>query len=774
MSRGTTWTQDLLTGARFSVTGGREGWMRTLLTSVGVGLGVALLLFATAVPKALDAREHRGDVRSTYVPAEKAGDDTLLIGEAESVFRDKSVWGRLVRPQGAHAPLPPGVSHFPAPGEMVVSPALAALLGSADGKLLAPRLPYKRVGTVGDEGLLGPRDLVYYAGDDTMKPGDDFVEQIKGFGNVPDNQPWDPVLLLLMMVILVVLLVPVAVFIAAAVRFGGERRDRRLAAMRLVGADGATTRRIAAGEALGGTLLGLAAGLALFFAGRRFADDVGVFDTGLFPSDVHLSPSLGLLVILAVPVASVAVTLFAMRGVVIEPLGVVRTAGPPRRRLWWRVLPTLAGLALLLPMMGQPEDESFNQSQVIGGVVLLLIGVTALLPWLVESTVSRLGGGSVAWQLAVRRLQLTSGIAVRPVNGIAVAVAGAIALQSFFTGVQGDYRRSTGADLDRAQIQVLVPAQVEASRMPGITERIAAADGVRRVLTLATTDLGDKPRQPGTSTALTVADCASLREVARLRTCEEGDVFLIKPQKGLKYAGPTGKPGQRFFVAPTYDEDGATDAVRWTVPADAALVDPRRDPSGSPRSGVLATPSALPHLAAGALRYQAFVTVDPADPDAFEHVRNAAAQAHAMLVPMSLAAVQVDNRFAAVKKGLLVGSGAVLLLIGASLFVSQLEQLRERRKLLAALVAFGARRRTLGLSVLWQTAVPVVLGLALACGTGLALGAVLLRMVSRPVHVDWGAVGAMTGIGAAVVLLVTVASLPPLWRMMRPEGLRTE
>ncbi|MFF2387018.1 ABC transporter permease [Streptomyces sp. NPDC058108] len=748
--------------------------MRTLLTAVGVGLGVALLLFATAVPKALDAREHRSDVRSTYVTAEKAGADTLLIGDAESVFRDKSVWGRLVRPQGHDAPLPPGVRRFPGPGEMVVSPALAALLDSTEGRLLAPRLPYKRVGTVGDEGLLGPRDLVYYAGDSTMKPGDDFVQQIKGFGNVPPSQPWDPVLLLLMIVVLVVLLVPVAVFVAAAVRFGSERRDRRLAALRLVGADRATTRRIAAGEALGGTLIGLAIGLAIFFTGRGFAGDVGVFDTGLFPSDVHLSPYLGLLVMMAVPVAAVVVTLFAMRGVVIEPLGVVRTAKPPRRKVWWRVLPTLTGLGLLAPLMNQPEDESFNQIQVIGGVVLLLIGVTALLPWLVEFTVSRLGSGSVAWQLAVRRLQLTSGIAVRPVNGIAVAVAGAIALQSLFTGIQSDYRKFTGADLNRAQMLVLAPSQVKASRIPEITKKIASADGVRRAISLASTDLGDKAEQPSTSTSLTVANCDSLREVAHLRTCEEGDVFLINAQKGTDYTGPAAKPGEHFFVSPSYDDTSPAHPVHWTVPTHATSVDPRPDPSGTVRSGVLATPTALPHLAAETLRYQTFVTVDSANRDAFEHVRNAAAQTGAMLVPMTLVSVQVDNRFAAVEKGLLVGSGAVLLLIGASLFVSQLEQLRERRKLLAALVAFGTRRRTLSLSILWQTAVPVALGLALACATGLALGAVLQRMVNRPVHFDWQAVGAMTGIGAAVVLGVTLVSLPPLWRMMRPDGLRTE
>ncbi len=30
------------------------------------------------------------------------------------------------------------------------------------------------------------------------------------------------------------------------------------------------------------------------------------------------------------------------------------------------------------------------------------------------------------------------------------------------------------------------------------------------------------------------------------------------------------------------------------------------------------------------------------------------------------------------------------------------------------------------------------------------------------------------GAGAGLIAVVTLASLPPLWRLMRPEGLRTE
>ncbi len=39
--------------------------------------------------------------------------------------------------------------------------------------------------------------------------------------------------------------------------------------------------------------------------------------------------------------------------------------------------------------------------------------------------------------------------------------------------------------------------------------------------------------------------------------------------------------------------------------------------------------------------------------------------------------------------------------------------------------------------MLWQTALPVALGLGLALGCGLTLGALLLTMIDSVVTVDW-------------------------------------
>jgi hypothetical protein len=65
--------------------------------------------------------------------------------------------------------------------------------------------------------------------------------------------------------------------------------------------------------------------------------------------------------------------------------------------------------------------------RIAGGIVLVLIGVTALLPWLLEWVVRRTRAGAVPLQLAVRRLQRDSGTAARAVSGITIAVAGAAA-----------------------------------------------------------------------------------------------------------------------------------------------------------------------------------------------------------------------------------------------------------------------------------------------------------------------------------------------------------
>ncbi|MFF9767151.1 ABC transporter permease [Streptomyces sp. NPDC014636] len=775
------WSRDLGLGARFAFTGGREGWIRMLLTAVGVGLGVALLLLTTAIPNAMAVRHDRDQARLdyTYGPGRPKAADTLVISDADTMFHGGDIRGRLVEPEGPRAPVAPGLATYPAPGDMVVSPALKELLGSPDGKLLRERLPYRVVGTIGESGLIGSHELAYYAGATNLAPRIDGWQtaRITEFGPLKPTEArgLDPVLLLLVLVVFVVLLMPVAVFIAAAVRFGGERRDRRLAALRLVGADSRSTRRIAAGEALAGSLVGLLFGTVFFLLGRQLAGSVEVMGISVFPSYLNPAPALAALVAVAVPAAAVLVTLFALRGVVIEPLGVVRTAKPRRRRLWWRLLVPLGGLAMLAPMIGQGREAYFDEYLVIGGVVLLLVGVTTLLPWIVEAVVARLGHGGVAWQLAVRRLQLSSGSAARMVNGIAVAVAGAIAMQMLFAGVQSDYTKVTGQDTARIQMQVNLSRGVPFTPAAG---EFAATKGVRKAVALASAEVGDRSwrgKGPGASTGVTVGDCAALREVARLSSCHDGDVFVATGSDSVSDADTAklAEPGRRLWLDMNFGV-GQHPQTGWTVPGGLKQVRAITSPNGNKYGGFLLTPAAAPAHGAKAFSSSVYVTIDESVRDVHEYVRNTAAAVDPLADVMLWSSTEESDKFTSIRTGTFVGAICVLALIGISLLVSQLEQLRERRKLLSSLVAFGTRRRTLSMSVLWQTTIPIALGLLLASAVGLTLGTVLLKMMRATVSVDWVSVLSMTCAGAAVVLAVTLLSLPPLLRMMRPEGLRTE
>ncbi|MFF4492871.1 ABC transporter permease [Streptomyces sp. NPDC001546] len=777
------WTRDLALGARFAFGAGRRGWTRTLLTGVGVGLGVALLLLSTSVPGALTARHAREDARSLLgaTEARAPGRDTLLVARLDQTYRQQDIDGRVLHAEGPDAPVPPGLERVPKTGEMVVSPALGRLLASPEGAGLRERLGARITGTIADQGLTGPAELLFYLGDDTLPaPGraEHRVQRITAFAGHPEPRGLDPVLMLLVLLTFVALLTPVLVFIAASVRFGGERRDQRLAALRLVGADARTVRRIAAGEALCGALAGLVLGAGFFLAGRALAGSLSFDQRSVFPHDLDPSPWLLLLVALAVPAAAVGVTLLALRRVVIEPLGVARTAAP-RRRVWWRLLLPLAGLGLLAPLGTRSgREEGFNRWQAGGGVVLLLVAVTVLLPWLLERTVGKLSGGPVSWQLAVRRLQADSGGAARMVNGIAVAVAGAIALQMVFTGVEERYEDPTGQDPARAAVAVLMRMGSE-SRLDELAGKLAATPGVVRAVPLTDVRVARSVPADDQTAQLTVGSCEALREVAEIGTCTEGDAFVLSGGGLSPTGGPlTPAPGERIYAG-NITSYGARELpgekpVEWTVPAGARTVRPVTDPGGRLRQGLLATPSAAPKDLGSWPAREVFVQTDGDRAETLDRVRTTAFKADPFSPAVTLAAVSENASYTAIRTGLFFGAAGLLVLIGTSLLVSQLEQLRERRRLLAALVAFGTPRGTLGLSVLWQTALPVAVGLSLATGAGLGLGSALLWVTGGSVRIDWVPVLALAGAGAAVVALVTLLSLPPLLRLMRPDGLRTE
>ncbi|MBO1418674.1 ABC transporter permease [Streptomyces sp. FH025] len=781
----------LALGARLAVTSGRDGWGRLLLTAFGVGLGVALLLFTASFPGIVHHRDQRLYTQNDTFKDEDLptpGEATVLVAAADTTFRSIPVRGRVVQPEGPHAALPPGVAAYPAPGEMVVSPALADLLKDPANQLLRERLPHPVVGTIAPAGLLGPGQAAYVLGGDHLSV-DTGALRITEFGHFSPPKPMDPKLILLNAVGLTVMLAPVGVFLAAAARFGGERRDRRLAALRLGGADRRATARIAAGESLVGAVLGLAAGAALFLLARQLIGHICLAGFSFFPEDVAPQPAIAAAIAVVVPLLAVGVTLLAMRRVVLDPLGVVRRSGPARRRIGWRLTLPLAGLALTvfalaLPAQGVPgalprtallnSVQDTRGSLVVSfGVLLMLIGLCTLLPWLVEAVTRRAGAGPLSWQLAVRRLQSAPGPAAAAVSGVVVAIAGAIALQTLFLGIGARYEDLPRPTPTAGPYQQSVSFPGGAPQAGALADRLAHTTGIAATAAYTEFNLESPTAKPWELPSVRIASCDVLRGFATLPDCRDGDAFALQSPTARPDTAPV-RPGTPVHAA---GFRGAGEPASFPLPAITATVTavPGADPGGRMGAGLLLlTPAAVP---AEALRGQpATVLVSLADglTDPKERLTTAVMA----IDPQARAEFPLDRNldptYLAVKRLLTAGSAITLLLVALSLLVGQLERFREQRRVLGVLGAVGTRRRVLGLSVLWQTLVPMALGLALASVGGLLMGAVLQYSAGVPTSVDWGSMLAMTAIAAGAVLLTTVLGLPQLLRLMRPGALRYE
>ncbi|MGW4064676.1 FtsX-like permease family protein [Amycolatopsis sp. NPDC004747] len=730
------WVADLLLGMRLAVGGGgaRTALGRLALTAVGVGLGVVVLLSATSLPHMLDARAERSAERTPRSVAEGGVASLVAVGRADE-FRGRGLQGYLVQRTGPHPPAAPGVGRLPGPGEAVLSPALAALLRSPDGELLRPRFPHRVIGTIGDAGLTGPNELYFYLGSDTVTRQPQALP-VGEFGGRSHGRGLEPIELLLVVLGATTCLVPVFVFVVASTRLAAAARDRRLAALRLVGADRGQVRRIAAGEALLGSGAGLVAGVGLFLLVRALVPEITVsaFRGGIFATDVVPDWRLAVPALLALPLPACAAAVFALRRVVIEPLGVVRRGTRVRRKLWWRLLPLAAGGALLA---GRLSSDDPRDPLVIGGVVLILAAVPVVLPWLVERVAGVLGGGSPAWLLAVRRLQLDSATAARLVSGIAVVLAGSIALQGVYARTESDRPPGQAARVlatafttSLAEVQAFTAAL---HALPGLADVEVETRGLVR-------------NAAGQPASLVLVTCAELA----IADCRDGDVYA---------AGATAPgPGERLWF------DNAGPAPQWTVPVE------RYHRTGREEPGTLyVTPSALATATGPGLSSN--VGIPAAGPELVERVRNVVGWNGVV----SSLGTERDGTVALITRVLSVGSILVLLLAAGSLLVAAWEQLRERRRSLAALMANGVGRGVLARSLLWQLAIPVAVAVVVAVLAGLGLDWLLLTfVVHRPMVVDLAAIGVLTATAAVAVPAVTALTLPALWRTASLEQLREE
>lgn len=412
-------------GLRLTLRSGREALIRLIVTSAAVAVGVAILLAVLADFHAFEVTNNRPDWEGTQsIPAsQRSSANVELWNYTDEVFKGQTIERLDLAALGPNAPVPPGISRLPGSGRYYASPALAALLRTVPRDQLADRFPGSLAGTIGDQALTGPNELVIFVGDPPAKlaalPNTIRVDKIATF---PGKQVWSPYFRDAFAVGALAFLFPILILIGTATKLASARREERYASLRLVGATAHDINVIASADAIGSALLGGILGIGIFVLLQSALASTAITSAVYFPAEVTPTIWGYLGVLVAVPAASAIASMLALRRVRLTPLGVSRRVSPPAPGMW-RVLPLLAGIALFIVGILLTTPQSIG-APAFPGLLVILIGLVVGGPWLTWRAARLLPrctkGASPIF--AARRLADNPKAAFRAVSGLVLAV----------------------------------------------------------------------------------------------------------------------------------------------------------------------------------------------------------------------------------------------------------------------------------------------------------------------------------------------------------------
>ena len=331
---------------------GGRGLVMAGLSVFAVAVSTALLLLTLGVDHGFAARAGR---ESWLHPVAAKGEATAVETVSTDFVRGRPIAVVDLAALKGKAPAPPGMPRFPHPGEVWMSPALAKLSGELPPDQLKDRFTGERsddlvAGKLGQQALEYPGQLIVVVGREADAPvfgpahpsdlGPTSYSatptRISGFaGSSPD---WYVLYRALSAFATALLVIPLVVLGAAAGRLASARRERQLAAMRLVGATPGQVLAITTFETVLLGAVGAVLGALAYIASLPLAAQVSATGGTWFVSDLWVGPAVLAAMLVAAPLTVGASALVGLRKLVISPLGVARRQSPRGARVWRLIL----------------------------------------------------------------------------------------------------------------------------------------------------------------------------------------------------------------------------------------------------------------------------------------------------------------------------------------------------------------------------------------------------------------------------------------------------
>jgi hypothetical protein len=756
-------------GLRLSLRSGREALIRLILTTVAVAVGAALLFCVLAEFNAFQISNNRQCWECTQgMPPNGKATPTAgaeLWNSSAEYFGGQTIERLDVAALGPHAPLPPGVSRLPGPGQYYASPALAALLRTVPRDELADRYPGRLVGTIGHQALTGPGELVIFIGYKPAQLAAIGGQVVTHISNEPPKQVWTPYFRDAFVVGVLAVLFPMLILVGTATRLAAARREERYAAMRLVGATPRQISVVASVDAMVSALLGVLLGIGIFALVQPALANASLIGTRYFAFDVTPTALDYVGMLVAVPIVSAIAALLSLRRVQISPLGVTRRVTPPAPSAW-RVVPLLIGIGLFVGGLAITNKQSIG-GPAYPGLLVTLVGLVIAGPWLTAEA-ARLFARVVKGPsplLAARRLADNPRAAFRTVSGLVLAVF----LGTIVAGLLPAVNATTATPSANGLNNVLLDAfggggpgggglspQTSATLLgqlrgfKGATTypvySLPQSNQPKRPVPVKPGRNGQRPQRIGGGQQGggydSIISCASLKGLAVLGQCAPGATAIKVTAGSLLYSDN-----------PTFSTRPIASASNPAVPDSFSRLE----------------------LEAVLIRVNGSATLERVRTFLDTH----APQAGSANPPKTYGeAVQIRLAYADTLSRLVYIAVALTLLVaGCSHAVSVGGNLVERKRPFTLLRVSGTPTATLYRVVLLEAILPLAAATVVAAGTAYGV-AVLTVDRMAPAGTPTPTLGhvyfAIMGVGLLVSLLVILVTMPVLGRMTGPGNVRFE
>lgn len=511
--------------------GGRGSlWPAVLAVATAATVLVAVsLAVACAVYAGRDARE---TARVPQLVDENSADARLLWRDTHDSVGVRDATLITIEPLSSDAPLPPGLSAWPAPGEAVLSPALAQW-GATEG--IETRYGTV-VGLIGDDGLASPRELLAYVRPTVGTVVDGALWSASGFG-VPGVTGWlgessdvEPLWKMLLAMTLV-LGVPAGLLVVVAARAGQVERQRQALVLEILGAGVRERWAWAWGAIRWPFLAGTGVALAVTVALMLWDVSLPGRDFVVPAQDMRASwASIGLAALAAAAVvvwATLAAARPRMRNDSVRPRSALPTW--PRSRAWVCLLaaPIATGAQLLI------HERGSIVALVVYFVALVVVlwSLPQLVGWVTTGVAAGLRArartrGDAATLVAAASLRHDARAVVRYAAVLAAAMIFTTQVQGYLAMMSESQREAAAvrAALDGRYVQIMTPpGMVQA--WPRVSDAITNDPDLVMVL------LVDRYDENGEVTSTLYGDPAAL------------EAFAVEPSPAVDMATLGGRAG---------------------------------------------------------------------------------------------------------------------------------------------------------------------------------------------------------------------------------------